>query len=141
MNDKSANPFSLGQIEADLFMASAAIQKAESMSSKAGKFYRGQASYHLQQAAEKLIKIQIYDSGAPLNHAKLYRHSLDELITYAFSLGIQLTVPKWVDRKKYVITKWEAEGRHDLHFVVRTDTLKKCYQELCNWLKGLKGTR
>ena len=42
MNDKSANPFSLGQIEADLFMASAAIQKAESMSSKAGKFYRGQ---------------------------------------------------------------------------------------------------
>ena len=85
MNDKSANPFSLGQIEADLFMASAAIQKAESMSSKAGKFYRGQASYHLQQAAEKLIKIQIYDLGAPLNHAKLYRHSLDELITYAFS--------------------------------------------------------
>ena len=47
MNDKSANPFSLGQIKADLFMASAAIQKAESMSSKAGKFYRGQASYHL----------------------------------------------------------------------------------------------
>lgn len=41
MNDKSANPFSLGQIKADLFMASAAIQKAESMSSKAGKFYRG----------------------------------------------------------------------------------------------------
>ena len=56
------NPLSFGQIEADLFMAGAAIDKAESLTSKAGKYYRGQAGYHLQQAAEKLIKIQIYDS-------------------------------------------------------------------------------
>ena len=141
MSDKSTNPVSFGQIEADLFIADAAIQKSESLSSKAGKFYRGQAGYHLQQAAEKLIKIQIYDAGIPLNYAKLYRHSLDELIAYALSLGIQLTVPKWVDNKKYVITKWEAEGRYDLHFVVRTDTLKRCYQELCKWLKELKSIR
>ena len=141
MSGKSTNPFSLKQIEADLFMANAAIQKAESISSKAGKFYRGQAGYHLQQAAEKLIKIQIYDSGVALNHAKLYRHSLDELISYALSLGIQLIVPKWVERKKHIITKWEAEGRYDLHFVVRTDTLKRCYQELCKWLKELKNNK
>ena len=69
MSDKSTNPVSFGQIEADLFMADAAIQKSESLSSKAGKFYRGQAGYHLQQAAEKLIKVQIYDSGVPLNYA------------------------------------------------------------------------
>ena len=141
MSAKSTNPFSLKQIEADLFMANAAIQKVESLSSKAGKFYRGQAGYHLQQAAEKLIKIQIYDSGVAVNNAKLYRHFLDDLITYAFSLGIQLIIPKWVDGKKYVITKWEAEGRYDLHFVVRTDTLKRCYQELCKWLKELKNIK
>ena len=138
MNAKSANPFSLKQIEADLFLADAAIQKSESLPSKAGKFYRGQAGYHLQQAAEKLIKIQIYDSGVPVNNAKLFRHSLDDLITYAFSLDIPLVIPKWVDAKKYIITKWEAEGRYDLHFVVRTDTLKRCYQELFKWYKELK---
>ena len=48
MSGKTHNPFSFGQIEADLFMADAAIKKAESISSKAGKFYRGQAGYHLQ---------------------------------------------------------------------------------------------
>ena len=63
MSESNSNPFSMGRITADLYMADAAIRKAESLSSKAGKFYRGQAGYHLQQAAEKLIKIQIYDSG------------------------------------------------------------------------------
>ena len=55
------NPLSLGQIAADLYIAEATIKKAETMSSKAGKFYRGQAGYHLQQAAEKIVKYQIYE--------------------------------------------------------------------------------
>ena len=128
----------MGQIEADLFLANTCILKAESLSSKDGKFYRGQAGYHLQQAAEKLIKIQIYDSGIAVNNAKMYRHSLDDLITYAESLGIPLCIPKWVDKKKHIITTWEAQGRYDLHFVVRIDTLKKCYQELYDWSEDVK---
>ena len=36
MSVKSNNPFSLAQVEADLYMADVAIQKAESLSSKAG---------------------------------------------------------------------------------------------------------
>ena len=68
----------------------------------------------------------------------MYRHSLDDLITFAESIGIQLIVPKWVNEKKYVITSWEAEGRYDLHFVVRIDTLKRCYKELEEWKKELK---
>ena len=87
------NPLTYGQIEADLFVARATIDKAKGLSSKAGKYYRGQAGYHLQQAAEKLIKIQIYNSGVPINHAKLYRHSLDDLITYAMSIGIEISIP------------------------------------------------
>lgn len=138
MNANPNNPLSMGQIEADLFLANASIQKAESLSSKEGKFYRGQAGYHLQQAAEKLIKIQIYDSGVAINNSKMYRHSLDDLITYASSLGITINIPKWINKKKYVITTWEAEGRYDLHFVVRIDTLKRCYQELCNWIEDIK---
>lgn len=138
MSESSNNPFSLGQVTADLFMANAAIKKAETMTSKQGKYFRGLAGYHLQQAAEKMIKIQIYDSGLPINNSKIYRHSLDDLITYGLSIGGSLIVPKWIDEKKYVITKWEAEGRYDLHFVVRMDTLKRCYQELVQWQDQLK---
>lgn len=132
-----ANPLSIGQAEADLFMADAAIKKAETLSSKAGKYYRGQAGYHLQQAAEKLIKFQIYESGVKVDNAKIYRHSLDDLILYAGSLKAKIMVPKWIDSKKYTITTWEAEGRYDLHFVVRMDTLKRCYREICKWIDDM----
>lgn len=131
------NPLSVGQIDADLFMAASAIQKAETISSKAGKHLRGLAGYHLQQAAEKMIKFQIYASGAQIDHSKMYRHSLDDLMAYAGSLGVSLIVPFWVNEKKYIITGWEAEGRYNLHFVVRIDTLKRCYQELLAWRKQL----
>ena len=119
-------------------MADAAIKKAETLSSKAGKYYRGQAGYHLQQAAEKLIKFQIYESGVKVDNAKRYRHSLDDLILYAGSLKAKIMVPKWVDSKKYTITTWEAEGRYDLHFVVRMDTLKRCYREIYKWIDDMK---
>ena len=137
MPGTNQNLLSVAQVDADLFMAASAIQKAETISSKAGKHLRGLAGYHLQQAAEKMIKIQIYDSGVQIDHSKLFRHSLDDLIGYASSLGIPLIIPSWVDEKKYVITSWEAEGRYNLHFVVRMDTLKRCYSELTQWRNQL----
>ncbi len=135
------NVLTFGQIEADLFVAKATIDRIKQLSSKAGKYYRGQAAYHLQQAAEKLIKIQIYNSGKAINNHKMYRHSLDDLITYAASLGISLNVPKWIDEKKYVITSWEAEGRYDVHFVVRIDTLERAHTEINNWYATLAGIK
>ena len=113
MSGIKQNLLSVAQVDADLFMASSAIQKAETISSKAGKHLRGLAGYHLQQAAEKLIKIQIYASGISVDHSKMFRHSLDDLISYAISLGIPVSVPSWVNEKKYVITSWEAEGRYN----------------------------
>jgi hypothetical protein len=138
MKGSTENPISIGQIKADLFMAEAAINKSDAMTSKAGKFYRGQAGYHLQQAAEKLIKKQIYDSGISINNAKMYRHSLADLMAYADSIGVNLKVPKWIQEKKFVITSWEAEGRYDLHFVVRMDTLKRCYSEIVQWVEDIE---
>jgi len=138
MSERNNNPLSMGQIEADIFMAESAMEKATTLSSKRGKYFRGQAGYHLQQAAEKMIKIQIYESGLQLNNARMYRHSLDDLMTYAQSLNISLDIPKWVKQKRFAISEWEAEGRYDLHFVVRLDTLQKCYQELQTWFKRLK---
>ena len=137
MPGTNLNPLSVAQIDADLFMADSAIRKSETISSKAGKHLRGLAGYHLQQTAEKLIKIQIYASGVPIDHSKMYRHSLDDLMVYAGTLGIALNVPTWVNEKKYVITGWEAEGRYNLHFVVRMDTLKRCYSELVQWRNQL----
>ena len=139
MSVRSNNPLSMGQIEADLFMAESAMEKATTMSSKSGKFFRGQAGYHLQQAIEKMIKIQIYESGLQLNNARMYRHSLDDLMTYAQSLNISLDIPKWIRQKRFAISAWEAEGRYDLHFVVRLDTLQRCHEELQQWYKRLKG--
>lgn len=133
MPGNNQSPLSVAQVDADLFMAASAIRKAETISSKAGKHLRGLAGYHLQQAAEKMIKLQIYGSGIKIDHSKMFRHSLDDLIGYAVSLGIPLYVPSWVNEKKYVITSWEAEGRYNLHFVVRMDTLKRCYTELMQW--------
>ena len=138
MREASNCSLTYAQIEADLFVAKATIDKAKELSSKAGKYYRGQAGYHLQQAAEKLIKVQIYNSGAVLDYAKLYRHSLDDLLTYATSIDVKISIPQWVDEKKYTITAWEAEGRYDLHFVVRMDTLEKAYAEIYNWFASLR---
>ena len=140
MSANNTNPLSLGQVEADLFMAEAAMNKADSLSAKASKSYKGLAGYHLQQAAEKLIKFQIYESGLRTNNAQIYKHSLDDLITYATSLGISLDVPKWINEKKFIIASWEALGRYDLHFVVRMDTLRKCYQEVLVWKERIRQT-
>lgn len=137
MSGTNQNPLSVAQIDADLFMADSAIRKSENISNKAGKHLRGLAGYHLQQAAEKMIKYQIYDSGIQIDYSKMYRHSLDDLMSYARSLGISLIVPPWVNAKKYVITSWEAEGRYNLHFVIRIDTLKRCYGELTQWRNQL----
>ena len=55
----------MGQIRADLFLAQAAINEAENLTPKADTYIKGQAGYHLQQAAEKMVKIQLY---APLQN-------------------------------------------------------------------------
>ena len=55
----NSNALNMAQIKADLFMAKAAINEASGLSPKAAKYIKGQAAYHLQQAAEKMIKIQI----------------------------------------------------------------------------------
>jgi len=60
----------------------------------------------------------------------MYRHSLDDLIMYTSSIDIKFIIPKLINDKKYVITAWEVQGRYDLHFVVRTDILKRYYEEL-----------
>ena len=128
----------LSQVQADLFMARSAIKEAEHLSPKAAKYIKGQAGYHLQQAAEKMIKIQLYDSTTKMDYAKVYKHSIDDLLFYADSLKVNMIVPAYVKKQKTVISSWEAEGRYDVHFVVRLPQLKKTLQELSQWHQLLK---
>ena len=65
----------------------------------------------------------------------MYKHSLNELILYGESLDVELFVPEWISNKRFVITDWEAKGRYDMHFVVRKDTLERCYNEVDEWIK------
>lgn len=137
MSDR-VNELTIAQVQADLLAATDAIRRAEGMTPKAAKYIKGLAGYHLQQAAEKMIKLQIYQSGKTYNNAKMYRHSLDDLMMYAESLGIELIVPEYVNEKKYVITRWETQGRYDMHAVVRLDTLRRACDEMETWYRQLK---
>lgn len=46
---------------------------------------------------------------------KMYKHSLNELIKYAQSLGVNVIIPKYILDKRLLITSWEADGRYDVH--------------------------
>ena len=127
----------MAQIQADIFMAKSAIDEAESIPSRKSKYIKGQGGYHLQQAAEKMIKIQLYASGKPLDNAKIYKHKIFELIAYAESIGVQLVLPEYIDKNSVVISNWEAEGRYDISVVVKINQLKKCYDEISAWYEHL----
>ena len=84
-----------------------------------------------------MFKIQIYASGKKIDNARMYKHSLKDLLVYAKSLGLSIKIPLYVEKNKDIITRWEATGRYDLHMVVRIDTLKKCYVEADQWYADL----
>ena len=128
---------SMTQVKADLMLAKYSIDQSEKVSAKMSKPIKGQCGYHLQQACEKMIKIQIYASGKKIDNARMYKHSLKDLLVYAKSLGLSIKIPLYVEKNKDIITRWEATGRYDLHMVVRIDTLKKCYVEADQWYADL----
>lgn len=131
-------PLNMALIKADMIAAGSCITEAKKMSAKASKYIKGLAAFHLQQAFEKLIKIQLYHSGKKLDLKRLYKHSLYDLIVYAGDLNVNITVPYYILKNQVVITSWEAGGRYDVHKVVRIDTLEKCYQVINEWYDYIK---
>lgn len=134
----SSYPLNMGQIKADLFIAGATIVEVKQRTPKEGKYLKGQAAYHLQQAAEKLIKIQIYYAVQQPDPRKLYKHAINELINYAQSLGINVIIPKYIEDKKLVLSSWEADGRYDVHMTVKITQLEKAYEEIKAWCDALQ---
>ena len=121
-----------GIIKADIIAAKQAIDYFET---NKNRNIKNVAAYHLQQAAEKLIKIQIYANCSSINHSQMYTHNLERLILYAASLGVVPVIPDYIRKHSLQITDWEAGSRYDVGFSVRIDTLKKTYEVICNWDK------
>ncbi len=102
-----------GLIRADIIAAKQAIDYYDE---HAVKSMKNVAAYHLQQAAEKLIKFQIYSSGAEINHSQLYTHNIERLILYCETLEIDCSIPGYIRDKSLLLTDWEAGSRYDPDF-------------------------
>ena len=124
-------------IKADIIMARQGIELYKSDEIKEVK---NQAAYHLQQAAEKMIKIQIYRSGVPYENKSLYVHNLKVLIHYAELLDFGVSIPDFIRKNALIISDWEASSRYDIHFTIKITSLEKCYKEVTSWYDELSGT-
>jgi HEPN domain-containing protein len=125
---------SKGLIKADIVAAQQAIEYFENNNSKAIK---NVAAYHIQQATEKLIKYQIYSSGANISNSQMYTHNIERLIVYGESLNIGLEVPRYIRNNSLKITDWEAGSRYDIGFTIRIDTLKSAFKVVLEWFDSV----
>lgn len=91
-----------GLIRADIIAAKQAIDYYEEHSVKDIK---NVAAYHLQQAAEKMIKYQIYKSGVSINNTQMFTHNIERLIVYGESLGVVLNIPEYIRKNSLKIKK------------------------------------
>lgn len=123
-----------GLIKADMIAARQAIDYYEE---SGNRNIKNIAAYHLQQAVEKLIKIQIYNSGVTYDNRSIYKHDIKALILYADSLNISLVVPGYIRQNSDIISDWEAGSRYDVAFSVRIDTLKKIQEILNEWYEQI----
>ena len=131
---------STGIIQADIIMARQALNIYKENTKL--KDVKNMCAYHLQQAVEKLVKIQIYKSGIAYDNKSMYSHNIRALLVYAESKEIPIIIPKLIKENASIITKWEAGSRYDLHFSIRIDTLEKYFLEVEKWyqqvLKSIK---
>ena len=137
-NKQATLELNMFQIRADFVSAETIMAEAKESKPKLAKYLKGLAGYHLQQAAEKLIKIQIYKSGKKIDYSKLYKHDLQYIINYANSSGISLAIPDYVVKNTMVISSWEAEGRYDIHVVVKYPQLEKALSVISEWYRQME---
>ena len=94
------------------------------------------ASYHVQQAIEKMLKYCIYNNQGN-NVQELYTHNLDILIkVHCSNLGID--VPKKIAKNAKEYTRWEAESRYALKYSINIASVISALTEAEDWLLILK---
>ena len=124
-----------GLIRADIIAARQAIAYYDE---KQIKDIKNIAAYHLQQAAEKLIKIQLYRGISQISNKEIYTHDLRRLVGYANAQGLTLVVPEYIQRHLLMISDWEAGSRYNIGFSVRIDILKKTLDVITEWERQIR---
>lgn len=124
-----------GLIRADIIAARQAIAYYDE---KQIKDIKNIAAYHLQQSAEKLIKIQLYRGISQISNKEIYTHDLRRLVGYANAQGLTLAVPEYIQRHLLMITDWEAGSRYNIGFSVRIDILKKTLDIITEWERQIR---
>ncbi len=124
-----------GSLRADIIAARQAIDFFEEKQLRAIK---NVAAYHLQQAVEKLIKLQIYANRGSVSNSQMYTHNIQRLITYADSLSFGVNIPDYVRERSLQITDWEVGSRYDVQFSVRIDVLKKALAVVSEWERQVR---
>lgn len=125
---------SMSLIEADIITAKQAIACYEKSKPKDMKNI---AAYHLQQATEKLIKIQIRSELDNLNNVTLYTHNIEKLLAYSERMNMSINVPAYIKENSLILTAWESSSRYEVGFRIRIDTLKRALSEIESWYKIL----
>ncbi len=115
-----------GIIKADLMI----VQNYGKSDDKAERLL---AAYHMQQAVEKTIKLK-----AELAGVNLWGHDISKLIQDCKKHNIygKVSIPKYIEDRQVMITKWEANCRYYPMTVIRRDSIMGVYRECSAWLNS-----
>lgn len=94
---------------------------------------RSLCAYSIQQACEKMLKIQIYNSLGSKSDIK--SHDLDYLL-FKYKNDIHI-VPEDIVKNASKITDWEASSRYDMQYDVSEGVLKFFLSVCENWFLEL----
>jgi len=95
------------------------------------------ACFHIQQAVEKMIKIQFQNRVSQLNWSNLRTHDINRLRAYAEQLRFKLYIPNKIIKNVDHINAWETSGRYFDDFSVRIDFIENIYKEVVTWYADL----
>ena len=113
--------FSLDSVLRDIMVAEKCISD---------RFLAGSVAYHLQQATEKILKIEIASREEDF---RLYTHDITTLCDYSANKKYDFYIPDFVLLNSGIITSWEAKSRYNDSFEVEEDELSSCLKVIKEW--------
>lgn len=131
MKDARKGYMVLARIRVDI---DTAFMCLNSVNNSRNRYYISQASYSVQQACEKLIKIQIYqNSNYTVDEVK--SHNISSLIRRGKKYNI--FVPESITSMAIEITSWEASSRYDISFIPDAELVSYFAKECDRWYNYL----
>lgn len=128
---------SLGLVRADILTSEYAIKQ---YSVSGVKELKGIAAYHIQQAFEKLLKMQVLSSTQSQDANIIFRtHNLSKIIKVLLQYNKTAYIPEYLRKNAILISSWEVSGRYDTYFSVSIEELTLAWSELFSLYSILSG--